>query len=130
MDEPSSGLDQYETERFGAILRGIVDERGVGIVLVEHEHELGCRCATTSTCWDFGQKIFEGTPEQVRNSPVVRDAYLGSEDLGSEDLGSEDLGTGEGGATVNLLRATKTSAQPVRRGRVCSCSTASAPVTG
>jgi ABC-type branched-subunit amino acid transport system ATPase component len=95
MDEPSSGLDQYETERFGAILRGIVDERGVGIVLVEHDMKLVMQVCDYIYVLDFGQKIFEGTPEQVRNSPVVRDAYLGSEDLGSQGLGSEDLGTGE-----------------------------------
>jgi ABC-type branched-subunit amino acid transport system ATPase component/branched-subunit amino acid ABC-type transport system permease component len=88
MDEPSSGLDQYETERFGAILRGIVDERGVGIVLVEHDMRLVMQVCDYIYVLDFGQKIFEGTPEQVRNSPVVRDAYLGSEDLGSEDLGT------------------------------------------
>jgi ABC-type branched-subunit amino acid transport system ATPase component/branched-subunit amino acid ABC-type transport system permease component len=83
MDEPSSGLDQYETERFGAILRGIVDERGVGIVLVEHDMKLVMQVCDYIYVLDFGQKIFEGTPEQVRSSPVVRDAYLGSEDLGT-----------------------------------------------
>jgi ABC-type branched-subunit amino acid transport system ATPase component/ABC-type branched-subunit amino acid transport system permease subunit len=83
MDEPSSGLDQYETERFGAILRGIVDERGVGIVLVEHDMRLVMQVCDYIYVLDFGQKIFEGTPEQVRSSPVVRDAYLGSEDLGT-----------------------------------------------
>jgi len=90
MDEPSSGLDQYETERFGAILRGIVDERGVGIVLVEHDMKLVMQVCDYIYVLDFGQKIFEGTPEQVRSSPVVRDAYLGSEDLGSEDLGTDE----------------------------------------
>ncbi len=81
MDEPSSGLDQYETERFGATLRGIVDERGVGIVLVEHDMRLVTQVCDYIYVLDFGQKIFEGTPEQVRMSQVVRDAYLGSEDL-------------------------------------------------
>jgi ABC-type branched-subunit amino acid transport system ATPase component/branched-subunit amino acid ABC-type transport system permease component len=77
LDEPSSGLDRAETARFGEILRDVVRDRGVGILLVEHDMAL-----VTSVCdylyvLDFGKPIFEGTVAEVVASPVVQAAYLG-----------------------------------------------------
>jgi ABC-type branched-subunit amino acid transport system ATPase component len=79
LDEPSSGLDRTETRRFGTILNEVVRQRGVGILLVEHDMTL-----VTSVChriyvMDFGELIFEGTPRDVVSSSVVKAAYLGSE---------------------------------------------------
>ncbi|HVW34415.1 MAG TPA: ATP-binding cassette domain-containing protein [Acidimicrobiia bacterium] len=79
LDEPSSGLDQGESERFGAILRTLVGERGLGILLVEHDMELVMSVCDDLYVLDFGELIFHGTPAQTRSSPVVRAAYLGSE---------------------------------------------------
>ncbi|HEX3516734.1 MAG TPA: ATP-binding cassette domain-containing protein [Trebonia sp.] len=79
LDEPSSGLDQYETELFGQILRRVVEERGLGILLVEHDMRLVMEICEYIYVLDFGQEIFQGTPAEVRASDVVRDAYLGSE---------------------------------------------------
>ncbi len=78
LDEPSSGLDRVETARFGEILCEVVTDRGIGILLVEHDMTL-----VTSVCdyiyvLDFGKPIFEGTPEEVVTSPTVQAAYLGS----------------------------------------------------
>jgi ABC-type branched-subunit amino acid transport system ATPase component len=81
LDEPSSGLDQYETEMFGRILRRVVEERGLGILLVEHDMRLVMEICDYIYVLDFGQEIFEGTPMEVGDAPVVRDAYLGSETL-------------------------------------------------
>ena len=60
-DEPSSGLDRAETERFGAVLTRVVAERGVGILLVEHDMALVMNVCDYVHVLDFGTKIFEGT---------------------------------------------------------------------
>ena len=82
LDEPSSGLDGEETEEFGRILRSLVADRGVGILLVEHDMSLVMSTCEYIHVLDFGKPIFEGTPAQVANSPLVRAAYLGSEAAG------------------------------------------------
>jgi len=79
LDEPSSGLDKAETERFGAILRGLVADRGVGILLVEHDMALVMSTCDYIHVLDFGKPIFEGTAPEVGRSELVRAAYLGSE---------------------------------------------------
>lgn len=79
LDEPSSGLDTAESERFGQIVRQVMVERGCGVLLVEHDMALVMSICDYLYVLDFGEMIFEGTPEQVRGSEVVRAAYLGSE---------------------------------------------------
>ena len=79
LDEPSSGLDGEETERLGAILRGLVDEGGVGILLVEHDMTLVMDVCEHLFVLDFGTLVFEGTAAAAQTSDVVRAAYLGSE---------------------------------------------------
>jgi ABC-type branched-subunit amino acid transport system ATPase component len=79
LDEPSSGLDKVETERFGDILRRAVTERGIGVLLVEHDMALVARVCEYVYVLDFGELIFEGTMDEVAASDVVRAAYLGSE---------------------------------------------------
>jgi ABC-type branched-subunit amino acid transport system ATPase component/branched-subunit amino acid ABC-type transport system permease component len=77
LDEPSSGLDRNETLRFGQILRKVVAERGVGILLVEHDMSLVLEICQHVYVLDFGELIFEGSPQEIIGSPVVRAAYLG-----------------------------------------------------
>jgi len=79
LDEPSAGLDQSETRRFGEILTRIVEERGVGILLVEHDMALVMKVSAHIYVLDFGKQLFEGTPSEVTQSPIVQAAYLGSE---------------------------------------------------
>jgi ABC-type branched-subunit amino acid transport system ATPase component/branched-subunit amino acid ABC-type transport system permease component len=79
LDEPSSGLDGAETERFGEILTRVVAERGVGILLVEHDMALVMNICDYVHVLDFGTKIFEGTTADVSSSDEVRAAYLGTE---------------------------------------------------
>jgi ABC-type branched-subunit amino acid transport system ATPase component/branched-subunit amino acid ABC-type transport system permease component len=80
LDEPSSGLDHVETERFGGILRRVVGERNVGVLLIEHDMALVNRLCDRIYVLDFGKPIFQGTVAEVRASPVVRAAYLGEGD--------------------------------------------------
>jgi len=81
LDEPSSGLDHAETERFGAILKKIVTERGIGILLVEHDMSLVLDVCRHIYVLDFGKPIFAGTPKEIMSSPIVRAAYLGDAEV-------------------------------------------------
>jgi ABC-type branched-subunit amino acid transport system ATPase component len=66
-----------ETERFGSILKRVLDERGVGILLVEHDMSLVLDVCDMVYVLDFGRPVFEGTPAEVVSSPIVQAAYLG-----------------------------------------------------
>jgi ABC-type branched-subunit amino acid transport system ATPase component len=78
LDEPSSGLDPAETERFAGMLERLVDEQGTGVLLVEHDMALVMGVCRTIHVIDFGTHVFTGNPAKVRDSPVVRAAYLGA----------------------------------------------------
>lgn len=79
LDEPSSGLDNAETEEFGDIVYALVQDKGCGVLLVEHDMALVMRICARLFVLDFGKQLFDGTPEQTRRSDVVRQAYLGTE---------------------------------------------------
>jgi ABC-type branched-subunit amino acid transport system ATPase component/ABC-type branched-subunit amino acid transport system permease subunit len=89
LDEPSSGLDKEETERFGVVLVRVVDDRGMGILLVEHDMRLVMAICQYIYVMDFGRMIFEGNPSEVANSDIVRAAYLGSAEV-QEKVASAD----------------------------------------
>ena len=96
LDEPSSGLDVRETERFGEIVSQFVDETGTGILLVEHDMALVASVCRYIYVLDFGRLIFEGPTSEVLSSEVVRAAYLGSD---SPQL--DAAVDGEGGEVVS-----------------------------
>ena len=79
LDEPSAGLDEGESDAFAVILRRVVDERGTGILLVEHDMALVMDVCAHIYVLDFGKPLFSGTPREVGSSHIVRDAYLGAE---------------------------------------------------
>jgi ABC-type branched-subunit amino acid transport system ATPase component/branched-subunit amino acid ABC-type transport system permease component len=79
LDEPSSGLDHHETARFGELLQRAVAERGIGVLLVEHDMELVMRVCERIYVLDFGRMLFAGTPAEIADSEVVQAAYLGFE---------------------------------------------------
>jgi len=81
LDEPSSGLDAAETAGFGGLLQRIVAAGGVGVLLVEHDMDLVLSISAWIQVLDFGKPLTAGTPEEIRASAVVRDAYLGSKTL-------------------------------------------------
>ena len=81
LDEPSSGLDLDETNQFGDLLARVVSERGLGVLLVEHDMALVMRLCSYIYVMDFGRLIFDGGPKEVAASELVRSAYLGSEEV-------------------------------------------------
>jgi ABC-type branched-subunit amino acid transport system ATPase component len=81
LDEPSSGLDEAETEAFGQILADVSSREGIGILLVEHDMRLVRDICSYIYVLDFGKLIFSGSTADVLSSDVVRAAYLGSEEV-------------------------------------------------
>jgi ABC-type branched-subunit amino acid transport system ATPase component len=80
LDEPSSGLDVTESSAFGDILARLVRERGLGILMVEHDMSLVLGICDWIYVLDFGRLLMNGTPEDVRSSEAVRAAYLGQQE--------------------------------------------------
>jgi branched-chain amino acid transport system ATP-binding protein len=76
LDEPSSGLDEQETEDFGLLLSELASE-GRTVLMVEHDMDLVMGVCDTIHVLDFGTIIAEGTPAEIRANPVVQQAYLG-----------------------------------------------------
>ena len=77
LDEPSSGLDHAESEAFGQLLVGLVRERNLAILMVEHDMSLVLGICDWIHVLDFGKPLMDGTPAEVRSSEAVRSAYLG-----------------------------------------------------
>jgi ABC-type branched-subunit amino acid transport system ATPase component len=94
LDEPSSGLDVVETERFGAILLAFVGEMGVGLLLVEHDMALVATICSYIYVLDFGRQIFSGPTADAMASDLVRAAYLGSDSVELALEGNGDPGLG------------------------------------
>jgi branched-chain amino acid transport system ATP-binding protein len=77
LDEPAGGLNHQEVKDLGKLIRNIRDHRGVTILLVEHHMNLVMQVSDKVVVLNFGQKIAEGTPEEIQRNPEVIQAYLG-----------------------------------------------------
>ena len=77
LDEPTAGMNPLETEQAIKLFRRIRDERGITVLLIEHDMRVVMNISERITVMDYGEKIAEGTPTEIRANPRVVEAYLG-----------------------------------------------------
>jgi len=79
LDEPAAGLNPRETDELDELILQLRDQENVTIFLIEHDMKLVMSLSDRIFVVDYGKKIAQGTPKEIKNNPAVIKAYLGEE---------------------------------------------------